>query len=152
MTDPLIFDSISPRLGLPFLFAGQAQKEMFVNEAHALIDALLHGVIAGEANTPPTDPIDGECWLVGSAPTGAWDGEAGRIACRQQGNWLYISPRDGMRLLDRDSGQERRYRSGWLAPEAPVAPSGGATVDAEARTAIVALIECLREAGIFPES
>lgn len=152
MTDPLTFDSTSPRLGLPFLFAGQAQKEAFVNEAHALVDALLHGVLEGEADTPPADPADGECWLVGSTPTGAWDGEAGRIACRQQGNWLYVSPRDGMRLLDRDSGQEHRYRAGWLAPEAPLAPSGGAIVDAEARAAIVALIESLREAGIFPES
>lgn len=151
MTDPLTFDSSSARFGLPYLFAGQAQKEAFVNEAHALADALLHCAVEGEADAPPADPAEGECWLVGAAPTGAWAGQAGTLACRQQGVWLFVMPRDGMRLLDGASGQERRYRGGWIAPLPPAPPSGGTTIDSEARTAVAALISCLREAGIFPE-
>ena len=34
----------TPRWALPFLFAGQAQKEMFHNEALVRIDALVHGI------------------------------------------------------------------------------------------------------------
>lgn len=149
MTDPLVFDSTSPRFGLPFLFAGQAQKEAFVNEAHALLDALLHGVVEGRADAPPADPDDGLCWLVGDAPTGAWAGQAGKIACRQQGLWLFVAPRDGLRMFDRSSGQELFHNAGWIAPEAPAAPAGGATIDGEARAAIALLIAALREVGIF---
>lgn len=152
MPDPMTFDSTSPRYALPLLFAGQAQKEAFVNEAHALTDALLHCAIEGQAAAPPVTPVEGTNWLVGTAPAGAWTGQAGKIACRQSGNWLFVAPRDGMRLLDKASGQERRYAGGWLAPFAPVAPSGGSIVDTEARAAIAALIAALRTAGVFTPS
>lgn len=132
------------------MLAGQAQKEAFVNEAHALADALLHCAIEGEASAPPATPAEGENWLVGPSPTGAWQGQAGAIACRQGGNWLFVTPRDGMRLLDRSTGQDRRYRAGWQAPTVPSEPTGGTTVDAEARAALVALVGRLREAGVFP--
>ena len=152
MPDPIAFDSTSPRFALPLLFAGQAQKEAFVNKAHALTDALLHCAIEGEAATPPTTPVEGTNWLVAASPTGAWAGQAGTIACRQAGNWLFVAPRDGMILLNRANGQQRRYFASWLAPSAPAAPSGGSTVDAEARTVITALVAALRLAGIFPQN
>lgn len=152
MPDPISFDSTSPRFELPLLFAGQAQKEAFVNEAHALADALLHCAIEGEAAAPPTTPVEGENWLVAASPTGAWAGQAGKIACRQAGNWLFVAPRDGMTLLNRTNGQQRRYFASWLAPTAPATPSGGTTVDTEARAAINALVAALRTAGIFPAS
>lgn len=152
MSDPTLFDTVSPRFGLPLLFAGQAQKEVFVNEAHALADALLHGAIEGVASVPPSSPVEGNCWLVGASPTGDWAGQTGTIACRQAGNWLFVAPRDGLRLLDLSTGQERLFFESWKIPVAPAEPSGGATVDGQARAAISQLIAALRVAGIFPES
>jgi hypothetical protein len=112
----------------------------------------LHCAIDGEAAAPPTSPIEGSNWLVAASPTGDWAGQQGKLACRQAGNWLFVAPRDGMRILDRTSGQERRYLGGWLAPSPPAPPSGGGTVDAEARAAIAALTAALRVSGVFPQS
>jgi hypothetical protein len=150
MPDPIAFDSTSPRFALPLLFAGQAQKEAFVNEAHALTDALLHCAIEGEVTAPPITPIEGTNWLVAPSPSGTWAGQAGKIACRQAGNWLFVAPRDGMRVLDRSSGQERHFFAGWQVPIAPAAVTGGSTIDTQARSAIASLISALRIAGVFP--
>ena len=152
MTDPIVFTSASPRFGLPLLFAGQSQKEVFVNEAHALVDALLHPAVEGEANDPPAAPAEGESWLVGSSPTGAWAEHAGALASFQAGGWIFAAPRDGMRVLDRATGQDIRYRDGWQRPPAPAEPSGGTTVDTEARSAISSLLAALAAAGVLAEA
>lgn len=103
-------------------------------------------------DTPPAAPVDGQVWLVGTSPTGAWSGRAGQLALRQAGNWIFARPRDGMRVLDRSTGQDRRYHDDWLAPTLPAAPAGGTTVDAEARSAIAEIVAALREAGVLPQS
>ena len=150
MTDPITYESATARFALPYLFAGQAQKEVFVNEAHALIDSLLHCAVEGTISMPPASPAEGQAWIVGAAPSGAWLGKAGHLAVRQNGSWTFVPPKDGLRVLDRSSGQQLRFAGQWRAPSVPAAPAGGATVDAEARSAILALVSALREAGIFP--
>ena len=137
---------------LPTTIAGQAQKEFFVNEAHALTDALLHPAVEGEADAPPASPGAGECWLVGATPNGAWADHAGELASYQGGDWIFAAPRDGLRMLDRSTGQEVRYRGGWVRPATPAQPAGGATVDTEARAAIVGLIAALVAGGFLAGS
>lgn len=149
MPDPL-FDSRTARHDLPLLFAGQAQKEVFVNELAARLDALLHPVIESETATPPADPADGQCWLVGSSPTGAWAGQQGRLAARQGGQWLFFDPVDGMRAFSRSAGKDLRWSGQWQGAVRPALPSGGTTVDSEARAAISAIVAALTAAGIVP--
>ena len=110
----------------------------------------MHLAIEGQADSPPATPINGSCWLVGATPTGDWIGYANQLACRNGGNWLFFAPKDGMRLLNRATGQEQRYFGSWKVPSRPATPSGGATIDSEARSAIAALIASLTEAGVIP--
>lgn len=111
---------------------------------------MLHGAIEAELATPPATPSDGQCWLVATGASGDWTGQAGRIAARQSGNWLFIAPRDGMRLLNRTSGQEIRFQSTWKHPPRPATPTGGTVIDSEARSTISNLVAALVEAGILP--
>ena len=152
MSQPLTFESTTPRLGLRHLFPAQSQKEFIVNESHALIDMLLHCAIEGEANDPPAAPAEGEVWIVGPAPTGDWSGHAGQLAGLQAGTWLFAAPQDGMRVFDRAARQAAFHHGGWLRVSAPESPAGGAVIDAEARAAIDNLIETLRLAGILPRT
>jgi hypothetical protein len=151
MSDIIAFEAQTPRMALPLLYPGQAQKEVFVNEALVRIDALLHARVEGVASSPPTSPVDGHCWVVGANPQGDWAGKAANIACRAAGNWLFVAPQDGMSVTVSASGQIMRYRTGqWSFPAAVAAPQGGATVDSQARTAISDLLARLVEAGLLP--
>jgi len=116
------------------------------------MDCLLHPAIEGEANDPPAAPAEGETWLVGNAPTGDWSGLEGQMACFEAGAWLFVEPRDGLRVLDLSSGQSRFYLGGWQEAAAVVSPTGGSVIDAEARTAIEGLITALIANGILPQA
>ena len=150
MTQPVEFTDSSARFNLPFLFAGQAQKEFFVNQAHALTDMLLHTSVLGEATAPPIDPSDGDMWMVAASATGIWAGREGQLAGLQAGVWTFVAPADGMQVFDQTTGQFAIYSSGWIRSVPPVTPDSGQTVDSELRAAFGQLIEALRNAGIFP--
>lgn len=149
MTDPIAFTDSSARFKLPFLFAGQAQKEFFVNEAHALTDMLLHTAVIGERASPPSESADGDIWIVANGADGQWAGYDNYLAGQQGGVWKFIPPVVGMRVFDQSSGQFTVYSDSWIRPNAPVTPDSGATVDSDMRAAFGLLIQALRNAGIF---
>lgn len=129
--------------------AAQAQKEFTVNEAFALIDALLHAVVEGRTDAPPPAAVDGQCWIVGEQPSAEWPGQTGQLACRQAGNWLFVQPVDGICVFDRSAGALVRFHGGWNSTTAVGLPDGGATVDAEARESIGQIVSALATAGII---
>ena len=149
MSTPINFTTTTGRFNLPLLFAAQAQKEVYVNEALAIVDSLLHCAIEGIAATPPTTPVSGSNWLVATGGSGVWAGQDGQIASYQEGNWIFIAPRDGVSVLNRATGQQIHYYGGWQTPAIPAAPTGGTTVDTQARAAITSLIAALQTAGVL---
>ena len=163
-----MIESATARLALPMLSAGQAQKEMSHNEALTLLDMAVQGAVeAADSDVPPIDPEPGQCWIVGGEPEGAWSGHAGEVAGWTAGGWRFVVPREGMRLwLGGGEGfalfREGAWRLGELhgtlfvdgeqvvgaRAAAIMEPTGGTTVDAEARATIVAVLEALRAHGL----
>lgn len=150
MSDTLSFDTLTKRFGLPLLFSAQAHKEVFHNEALARIDAVMHATVLGEQDTPPASPEADECWLVGSAPTGAWADHPAAVTLFQGGEWVFVDPIPGMRVFNRSSRQFTVFCDEWQKPVAFAEPTGGLHVDAEARVAIRAIVSALKAAGIYP--
>lgn len=162
---------MTPRLGLPLLVAGQIQKELFHNEALALIDLLLAGSIEDEPMAaPPPSPVIGRFYRVAPAgASGAFAGHEGALAGYGAGGWRFVTPVEGMRLTERISGLDLAYRGGaWtsgLARASEVVigglrvvgargvaiadPAGGSTIDAEARLAVAQILAALRTHGLI---
>ncbi len=141
---------VSPRLVLPLLAAGQAQKEITHNEALIRLDALVGAVIEDAVTaTPPSAPAPGAMWLVATGGNGAWSGEDGRIAIASSGGWRFVVPYEGLVLWDRASATQRRFHDNmWLEPNNLPLPSGGTIVDAEARAAIANIAALLEKWGL----
>lgn len=138
----------TPRLGLPYLIPGQAQKEATHNEALAIADALIQCTVTAIRNDPPVAPAAGAAWIVGTAPTGAWSGRADAVAWWTEGGWRFTPAIDGMAAWVAAAAAPARFQGGgWTIAErlpAITAPAGGTTVDSEARAALTAILVALR--------
>lgn len=110
----------------------------------------MHLVLEGERADPPPAPVDGQAWRVGHAASGDWAGQSGKIAARQAGAWLFLTPQAGLRAFDRSAGHEMRYDNGWVVTARPALPSGGQVVDSEARQTLIQIVAALTNAGIVP--
>ncbi|HZG08817.1 MAG TPA: DUF2793 domain-containing protein [Allosphingosinicella sp.] len=159
----------TPRFDLPFILPGQAQKEMFHNEALTRIDALLHAAVEGSRPAPPEAPADGECWIVESPAAGAWADREQMLAMWTGSGWRFVAPSEAMSVWNKASNMPWRWTSGgWAAAEVRASrlivdgsqvvakrqpgvpsPSGGTTIDAEARAAVDLLIVALRTHGLI---
>jgi hypothetical protein len=110
----------TPRLALPYILAQQAQKEVTHAAGLNRLDALVQPVVEQVGrNTPPGSPADGQSWIVGSTPTGAWAGQANRLAQRIGGTWVFHAPFVGLVVFDAAALAQRVWSgSAWtlLAP------------------------------------
>ncbi|MEP3422769.1 MAG: DUF2793 domain-containing protein [Erythrobacter sp.] len=149
MATPVTFPSSTPRFSLPLLFAGQAQKEFFLNQSFSLVDALLQIAVEQTSTSPPNDSSDGLCYLVKAPAEDAWTGHEDEIAVRLGGGWQFVAPQQGMTIYDRQDGALSHFDTGWLKAVEPNLPTTGATIDTEARLMLSELVEALRTLGIF---
>lgn len=88
--------SDSPHLGIGYLAPSQAQKHVTVNEAFRRLDALVQlGVVDRTLTAPPVAPAEGERHIVADGATGAWAGQARKIAAFLDGVWVFVAPKPG---------------------------------------------------------
>lgn len=160
----------SARFALPFLAPGQAQKETFHNEAIAAIDGALHACVeTASLAAPPATPVVGESWIVAADATGAWIDREGSLAVWTSGGWRFINPVPGMLVWNKALDYWVHWTgAGWANGTWPVAtliisgqqvvgprlstianPSGGTTIDTEARAVIESVIVALKTHGLI---
>ena len=72
-----MFDDVTPRLGLPYVVAAQAQKHIPINESLARLDGLVQlAVESRSVSAQPTGPAAGGVWILPASATGAaWAGQ-----------------------------------------------------------------------------
>lgn len=159
----------SARLNLPFLSSGQAQKEITHNEALLLLDIITQATCRGEpSNVPPDDVALGDTFICGPEPTGAWAGRRDALACWTEGGWRFVDAFEGLKVTAVESGRTRQFREGkWQAGRVYASellidgqrvvgarraavqnPTGGSTIDAEARRCLIDILDALRAHGL----
>ncbi len=84
-------------LAMPYILPSQAQKHVTHNEALQILDAVTQLTVTATLTAPPSDPQEGTCFSIAASATGIWSARDGKLALRQDGGWIYITPREGWR-------------------------------------------------------
>lgn len=160
----------TPRLNTPYIISTQSQKEVTHNLALNILDAVVQPAVeTSTLSAPPASPADGGLWLVASGATGDWASHDTELAQYIGGAWQFHSPFEGLLLWLKDENISARYVAGlWqkgvmtairvdILGQQVVGPrqsavsdaTGGATIDAEARTALNSLLTACRAHGLI---
>lgn len=85
--------------------------------AFRTLDGLVMPSVAGYlTNTPPGSPSNGDVYIIGAAPTGAWAGQAGKITrySTVAAAWEFFTPKNGWMLEANSARESYRYTgSAW---------------------------------------
>jgi hypothetical protein len=93
--------SETTHLKLPYLAAAQAQKHVTVNEGLSALDSLVQcAVLELFRNHPPATSADGDRYIVGGSPAGAWAGKAYTLAVWRDGAWTFYHAQPGWRVFN----------------------------------------------------
>lgn len=149
---------------------GCAGLSIISRGALQLLDIIVGAAIeVAPLSSPPASPALGACYLIGPSPTGAWAGRQNQLAGYTGGGWRFVVPQEGMAALVKSSGLTVTFRAGaWdigtvvgakfsvdgqqivgARAAAIAAPTGGATVDTQARSAIGLILAALRQHGLI---
>lgn len=140
-------------LSLPLIQAAQAQKHVPHNEALRVLDAIIQlSVTDRNLTTPPGSPAEGDRHLVASGASGAWAGQAGRIAVYEAGLWAFYQPQPGWRAwVEAESALVVWNGAAWtgiLGAELSIDRLGvSATPDATNRLSVASPAVLLNHAG-----
>lgn len=123
----------SADLGIYYLAGQQAQPEIIHNSALNQFQVLLSGVISVGLNTPPGSPAQGDTYILGASPTGAWAGRANCLAGYFGTGWVFVPGNDsggtpiamgarqeGLRIWSKADDKTYVWNgSAWASPSPP---------------------------------
>lgn len=108
----------TPNLNLPTVPNGQTNISAAYNEAIQILDALTALAVQDKDLAAPPATVGGDVgkrWIVAASPTGAWAGQAGKIAlCTAANVWAFITPPQYIvaYVID-ETAEYRRIGSAW---------------------------------------
>jgi hypothetical protein len=106
----------SPRHGLIKAPLTVRQRDQDYNANVAIQDVLIQPSMIDQTNTPPGSPTEGDCYLLDTAPTGAWDGHANELAQYLNSGWTFFEPAEGWLIYLQDTDVYMSYNgSAWAA-------------------------------------
>lgn len=106
----------TPRLSLPLLAAGQAQKHVTHNDALTRLDALIHLVVDSRSQTaPPVVPTELSAYIVPAGGSGVFAGRTDQVALFEDGGWTFLVPRPGWQAWVSDEAEHNL----WTGTEFP---------------------------------
>lgn len=154
-------DDASPRLGLPYLAASQAQKHVIVNEALMRLDGLVQTAVESRAAAvQPASPADGALYILPGGATGSvWASQPeGAVMRFEAGGWAPLAVGEGHLAWVKDEALAVVWDGGaWsefpasvaIAPSRTlVASPGGAGIGMEVREQEVAVSGATTSTGI----
>jgi len=107
--------------------SAQTQKYLTFNSAISYLDALVNPTVFNRTtSTPPVSPTEGDRYIIGSAPTGAWTGLANRIAVYIGTNWVIFTPSEGWNVYDQGANEYVSFDgASWVTLASLVGGPGG---------------------------
>lgn len=108
--------SVMPNLGLTSGWVtGEDGWGDAVNSDIRRINEVTHLAVTNATTTsPPATPSDGDRYIVPAGATGLWGGQTNAIAVRQNGVWVFYTPRPGWLAIDLSASRLLRYTgSAW---------------------------------------
>lgn len=142
-------------LQLPLVQPSQAQKHVTVNEAFGIVDGLAQLTLASlTVVTAPAAAVDGTAFAVPAGATGAWAGEAGKVAIASNGGWMYATPRAGWRGWVEDAGRSVIHDGAvWVENGVAVSTSGSASlIEVRELDVVVSAGSSVTTSAIIPAS
>ncbi|MCO5159995.1 MAG: DUF2793 domain-containing protein [Mesorhizobium sp.] len=127
----------TPTLKMPYIMPSQAQKHVTHNQSLEILDAVVQlAVLSRSVSDPPAVPQEGDRYVVGATPTGAWSGHAGKIAVARPGGWAIVPPLAGWMAWIGDEEELAVFDgTGWVdAVAAGINPAALVGVNATADT------------------
>jgi len=88
----------TPRLGAPQVADASATPGTDCNEQCVYFDqgANLWSIVDRDLTSPPGTPRTDAAYIVAASPSGAWAGQAGKIAFYSNSAWVFLTIKEGM--------------------------------------------------------
>lgn len=108
--------TVSNRLGITEMAETQNNREATVNEAIAKLEAgaTCFAVISIGDTAPPGSPAEGDLYVLGASPTGAWSGQGKHVTVYYNAAWFFLPPIEGALAYAQDDNAYYFYDgSAW---------------------------------------